>query len=146
MDLDSFPAYSHSVIEPVWRTGEEINTQAKVDRDVQPQRYHTQSVRTWPERDGEDFEHKTILKPLEPFHDKMLVLKKLHNKVRGDGDNHMRGMSCLLTGIELFPGNVMGGGNTPSVGPKEFPLIAKSANTCNPNQRLGHGLALSILA
>ena len=47
----------------------------------------------WPERDGEDFEHKTILKPLEPFHDKMLVLKKLHNKVRGDGDNHMRGMS-----------------------------------------------------
>ena len=72
----------------------------------------------WPERDGEDFEHKTILKPLEPFHDKMLVLKKLHNKVRGDGDNHMRGMSCLLTGIELFPGNVMGGGNTPSGWPK----------------------------
>ena len=44
-----------------------------------------------------------LLKPLEPFHDKMLVLKKLHNRVRGDGDNHMRGMSCLLTGIELFP-------------------------------------------
>ena len=72
----------------------------------------------WPEKIGEDFEHKTILKPLEPFHDKMLVLKNLHNKVRGDGDNHMRGMSCLLTGIELFPGNVMGGGNTPSGWPK----------------------------
>ena len=41
----------------------------------------------WPEKIGEDFEHKTILKPLEPFHDKMLVLKNLHNKVRGDGDN-----------------------------------------------------------
>ena len=72
----------------------------------------------WPDETGEDFEHKTILKPLEPFHDKMLVLKNLHNKVRGDGDNHMRGMSCLLTGIELFPGNVMGGGNTPSGWPK----------------------------
>ena len=72
----------------------------------------------WPDKTGEDFEHKTILKPLEPFHDKMLVLKNLHNKVRGDGDNHMRGMSCLLTGIELFPGNVMGGGNTPSGWPK----------------------------
>jgi hypothetical protein len=72
----------------------------------------------WPEKMGDDFEHKTILKPLEPFHEKMLILRNLHNKVRGDGDNHMRGMSCLLTGIELFPGNVMGGGNTPSGWPK----------------------------
>ena len=72
----------------------------------------------WPEKIGEDFEHKTILKPLEPYHDQMLILRNLHNKVRGDGDNHMRGMSCLLTGIELFPGNVMGGGNTPSGWPK----------------------------
>ena len=68
----------------------------------------------WPEKIGEDFEHKTIIKPLEPFHDRMLILRNLHNKVGGDGDNHMRGMSCLLTGIELFPGNVMGGGNTPA--------------------------------
>ena len=30
----------------------------------------------------------------------------------------MRGMSCLLTGIELFPGNVMGGGGTPAGWPK----------------------------
>ena len=72
----------------------------------------------WPDRLGEDFDHKTILKPLEPFHDKMLILRNLHNKVRGDGDNHMRGMSCLLTGTELFPGNVMGGGNTPAGWPK----------------------------
>ena len=53
----------------------------------------------WPDTIGEDFEHKTILKPLEPFHDQLLILRNLHNKVRGDGDNHMRGMSCLLTGI-----------------------------------------------
>ena len=72
----------------------------------------------WPDNLSEDFEHKTILKPLEPFHEKMLILKNLHNKVRGDGDNHMRGMSCLLTGTELFPGNVMGGGNTPAGWPK----------------------------
>ena len=72
----------------------------------------------WPERIGQDFEHKTILKPLEPFHDKLLILRNLHNKVKGDGDSHMRGMSCLLTGIELFPGNVMGGGGTPAGWPK----------------------------
>src|SRR5216110_3701569 len=26
----------------------------------------------------------------------------------------MRGIGCLLTGVELFPGNVMGGGDTPA--------------------------------
>ncbi len=82
----------------------------------------------WPEKIGEDFEHKTILKPLEPFHDQMLVLRNLHNKVRGDGDNHMRGMSCLLTGIELFPGNVMGGGNTPSGWPKGISIDREICN------------------
>ena len=55
-----------------------------------------------------------ILKPLEPFRDRLLTLKGVHNKVKGDGDNHMRGIGCLLTGIELFPGNVQGGGDTPA--------------------------------
>ena len=36
------------------------------------------------------------------------------DKVRGDGDNHMRGMGCLLTGVELFPGNIQGGSDTPA--------------------------------
>jgi hypothetical protein len=44
----------------------------------------------------------------------MLTLHGLSNKVRGDGDSHMRGMSCLLTGIELFPGNIQGGSHTPA--------------------------------
>src|SRR4051795_10291334 len=35
-------------------------------------------------------------------------------KVRGDGDAHMRGIGCLLTGVELFPGNVQGGSHTPA--------------------------------
>jgi hypothetical protein len=68
----------------------------------------------WPEETGKDFKLKEIMSPLEPFKERMLVLHGLSNKVRGDGDNHMRGMSCLLTGIELFPGNVQGGSDTPA--------------------------------
>src|ERR1041384_5629025 len=68
----------------------------------------------WPEESGKDFKLKEIMSPLEPYKDRMLVLHGLCNKVRGDGDNHMRGMSCLLTGIELFPGNVQGGSDTPA--------------------------------
>ena len=55
-----------------------------------------------------------ILRPLEPFRDQLLMLKGVHDKVQGDGDKHMRGMGCLLTGIELFPGNIQGGGATPA--------------------------------
>src|SRR5207302_3912694 len=68
----------------------------------------------WPEETGKDFELKEILEPLEPFKDRMLVLHGISNRIRGDGDNHMRGMSCLLTGIELFPGNIQGGSDTPA--------------------------------
>jgi len=68
----------------------------------------------WPEGEGSNFKLKRILQPLAPFKDKMLTLKGVNNLVRGDGDSHMRGMSCLLTGIELFPGNIMGGGGQPA--------------------------------
>src|SRR5438445_5254827 len=68
----------------------------------------------WPDEVGSDFKLKEIMSPLEAFKDRMLVLHGLSNKVRGDGDGHMRGMSCLLTGIELFPGNVQGGSDTPA--------------------------------
>jgi len=68
----------------------------------------------WPDEEGNDFQLKEIMSPLEAFKDRMLVLQGISNKVRGDGDNHMRGMSCLLTGIELFPGNIQGGSHTPS--------------------------------
>ncbi len=68
----------------------------------------------WPvERDGR-MEFGKILAPLAPWRDRCLVLKGISNKVRGDGDGHMRGMSCLLTGIELFPGNIQGGSDTPA--------------------------------
>jgi hypothetical protein len=68
----------------------------------------------WPDEQGEEFTLKRILEPLTPFKKQTLILKGISNKVRGDGDGHMRGMSCLLTGIELFPGNIQGGSDTPA--------------------------------
>ncbi len=44
----------------------------------------------------------------------MLTLHGVCNKINGDGDGHMRGIGCLLTGIELFPGDVQGGSDTPA--------------------------------
>ena len=68
----------------------------------------------WPDQQGSDFQLKRIMKPLEAFKKELLVLKGVSNKVKGDGDRHMRGMSCLLTGTELFPGNIQGGSDTPA--------------------------------
>ena len=68
----------------------------------------------WPDTQGPDFQLKRILQPLTPFKDQLLILNGVYNKVDGDGDRHMRGMSCLLTGTELFPGNIQGGSDTPA--------------------------------
>jgi hypothetical protein len=68
----------------------------------------------WPDEEGEEFAFKESLKPLEPLRDKTLVLHGVCDKIRGDGDNHMRGIGCLLTGVELFPGNIQGGSHTPA--------------------------------
>ena len=68
----------------------------------------------WPEEEGPLKSLKPILSPLDAYKERMLILHGLANKVRGDGDGHMRGMSCLLTGIELFPGNIQGGSDTPA--------------------------------
>jgi len=68
----------------------------------------------WPDEEGESFALKASMAPLEAFRDKTLILKGVCDKVRGDGDNHMRGMGCLLTGVELLPGNVQGGSDTPA--------------------------------
>src|SRR6185295_7269302 len=68
----------------------------------------------WPDEVGVDFKLKEILAPLQPYKDRTLILKGISDKIRGDGDGHMRGMSCLLTGIELFPGNIQGGSDTPA--------------------------------
>jgi hypothetical protein len=68
----------------------------------------------WPSEEGSEFTLKESLTPLEPFKNRMMVIHGLCDKVRGDGDNHMRGMGCLLTGVELFPGNIQGGSHTPA--------------------------------
>jgi hypothetical protein len=68
----------------------------------------------WPAEEGDKFTLPEILKPLEPFQPKTLTLHGVCDKVRGDGDNHMRGIGCLLTGVELYPGNIQGGSHTPA--------------------------------
>jgi hypothetical protein len=68
----------------------------------------------WPDKTGTDFELKPIMQPLAEYKNRMLIIKGVCDKVKGDGDSHMRGMSCLLTGTELLPGNVQGGSDTPA--------------------------------
>ncbi len=70
----------------------------------------------WPQHFGD--EHQLVLgsmlESLRPFSDQMLMLKGVNNLIRGDGDGHMRGMSCLLTATELNPGNIQGGSDSPA--------------------------------
>lgn len=68
----------------------------------------------WPGNPGSDFEFKRILKPLEPFRSQVITMHGVCNQIKGDGDGHMRGIGCLLTGIELFPGDIQGGSDTPA--------------------------------
>ncbi|MBR9760592.1 DUF1552 domain-containing protein [bacterium] len=67
----------------------------------------------WPDGDGKLVNSK-ILSCLAPFENQTAVLKGLSNRVGGDGDRHMRGMSCLLTGARLHPGNIQGGSDSPA--------------------------------
>ena len=68
----------------------------------------------WPDEEGETFELKRILEPLAPYKDQLLTLRGIDNRIKGDGDGHMRGIGCLLTGVELFPGDVQGGSSVAS--------------------------------
>ncbi|HWG47549.1 MAG TPA: DUF1552 domain-containing protein [Gemmataceae bacterium] len=68
----------------------------------------------WPKEEGKLTTLNESLKPLESFKDRTLILHGVCDKVRGDGDSHMRGIGCLLTGIELFPGNIQGGSDKPA--------------------------------
>ncbi|MFO1020421.1 MAG: DUF1552 domain-containing protein [Planctomycetales bacterium] len=63
----------------------------------------------WPDEEGDKFTLKESVQPLEPLKNRTLFLHGIGDKVRGDGDSHMRGIGCLLTGVELYPGNVLGG-------------------------------------
>ena len=67
----------------------------------------------WPSN-PDDLKSSAILAPLAPFQKQTLVLKGIANQIGGDGDRHMRGMSCLLTGSKLHPGNIQGGSDSPA--------------------------------
>jgi len=68
----------------------------------------------WPDPNAAELDLKRILQPLSPFKEKVLTLHGVCNQINGDGDGHMRGIGCLLTGIELYPGDVQGGSDTPA--------------------------------
>ena len=68
----------------------------------------------WPEPLEDSIALKPIMEPLSEFKDDILTLKGVHNKVGGDGDDHMKGIGCLLTGSRLHRGNIQGGGHTPA--------------------------------
>ncbi len=68
----------------------------------------------WPDEPGPLESMTRILQPLDALKDQTLMLQGVCDKIRGDGDGHMRGIACLLTGIELFPGDIQGGSDTPA--------------------------------
>ena len=88
----------------------------------------------WPDQEGKDFDLKRILAPLAPFQDQLMTLQGVDNKIRGDGDGHMRGIGCLLTGIELFPGDVQGGSDTPAGWSQGISIDQHLKTNCKPIQ------------
>jgi hypothetical protein len=68
----------------------------------------------WPDTTKPELELKRILEPLAELKHRTLTLHGVCNRIKGDGDGHMRGIGCLLTGIELFPGDIQGGSDTPA--------------------------------
>jgi len=59
----------------------------------------------WPAEAGPLARLEKVLAPLDPYRDRTLVLKGISNAIKGPGDNHVRGITCLLTGTEMLPGN-----------------------------------------
>ena len=86
---------------------------------------------------------KESLSPLEPFKNQMLTLHGVCDRVRGDGDAHMRGMGCLLTGVELFPGNVQGGSDTPAGWASGISIDQEIKNFLQRDQATAHALRLA---
>jgi hypothetical protein len=97
--------------------------------------------RFWPKEEGSEFTLKEILQPFTPFKDRTLILHGVCDKIRGDGDNHMRGIGCLLTGTELFPGNIQGGSDTPAGWSKGISIDQEIKNflQANPATRTRFG-------
>jgi len=95
----------------------------------------------WPEEEGSESTLKESLTPLEPFKDKMLTLHGVCDRIRGDGDNHMRGIGCLLTGIELSQATFKAARIRRRVGRAGFRLTRRSKTFCRRIPRRERGLA-----
>jgi hypothetical protein len=69
-----------------------------------------------PQGSETSFTLSPILTPLAPYQQKLLVLDGINVKSAsyGPGDDHMKGMGHMLTGIELLSGTTMGGAGTPA--------------------------------
>lgn len=81
---------------------------------------------SWLPSGGEtDFTLGTILSPLEPFRDKLLILDGLDmvSSNYGIGDGHQRGMVHMLTASELNPGPFQGGGDAGTAGWASGPSV-----------------------
>jgi hypothetical protein len=63
-----------------------------------------------------NFTLSRILAPLEPHKQNIVVVDGVDNTCarNGLGDDHMRGMGSMLTGIELLPGTTQGGAGDPA--------------------------------
>jgi hypothetical protein len=65
-----------------------------------------------------DFSLSRILAPLEAHKERVVILDGVENKVGGysarPGDDHMKGMGTMLTGIGLLPGTTQGGAGDPA--------------------------------
>ncbi len=77
-----------------------------------------------------NFTLSPILQPFAPFKDRMIVLDGINVEAarHGDGDDHMRGMGCMLTGMELLPGTTQGGAGTPAGFSSGISIDQKIAN------------------
>jgi hypothetical protein len=69
-----------------------------------------------PAGSGSSFTLNQILKPLAPYQKKLLILDGINvaSAAFGPGDDHMKGMGHMLTGIELLSGTTQGGAGTPA--------------------------------
>jgi len=87
----------------------------------------------WPGGDGK-LANSKILSCLAPFENQTAVLKGISNRLGGDGDRHMRGMSCLLTGARLHPGNIQGGSDSPAGWASDISIDQEIKNFLQKNE------------
>ena len=77
---------------------------------------------------------KESLSPLEPLKDRSLILHGVCDRIRGDGDSHMRGIGCLLTGIDCFPATSKAAATRPPAGRAASRSIRRSRTSCKRNE------------